>query len=230
MKQHGQPKRRGRRPTKGLTKAQQRTLKAIRDFKLENGYPPSIKDLGDILGITAAGAHDQVDQLVKKGYLTREPRKARSIMIIRDPGIEHSITAEVQDMEKDNYVTIPLLNKLESVENLFDKSNVVGEILVEAKVAKTGQLFALQLQGDRLKNINIHEGDILIFRRQPLAENSDIILALLDNNIYISRLFIADAHIQLRWENDRYRSIVIKADDDIKIIGKMVGVKRFPVD
>jgi repressor LexA len=77
--------RRGRRPFKGITEPQRRTLREIRLFTIGHGFPPTIKELADVLGISHASAHGQVNQLVLKDYLKREPRKARGITIAREP-------------------------------------------------------------------------------------------------------------------------------------------------
>jgi len=78
-------RQRGRRPVQEITEPQRRTLKEIRLFTNRRGFPPTMKELADILGISHASAHGQVSQLVRKGYLKREERKARGIVILRDP-------------------------------------------------------------------------------------------------------------------------------------------------
>jgi repressor LexA len=78
-------RRRGRRPTQEITEPQRRTLHEIRLFIIGHGFPPTIKELSEVLGISHASVHGQVNQLVRKGYLKREPRKARSIVIVREP-------------------------------------------------------------------------------------------------------------------------------------------------
>jgi len=76
--------KKGRRPIQEITEPQRRTLREIRLFTIEHGFPPTIKELANILGISHASAHGQVNQLVRKGYLKRKPRKARGIAIIRE--------------------------------------------------------------------------------------------------------------------------------------------------
>ena len=83
---------RGRRPVQEITEPQRRTLKEIRLFTNRRGFPPTMKELADILGISHASVHGQVNQLVRKGYLKREPRKARSIVIV------HNLEDDVPDL------------------------------------------------------------------------------------------------------------------------------------
>jgi repressor LexA len=78
-------KPRGRRPVQEITGPQRRTLKEIRLFTKLRGFPPTVKELADLLDISHASVHGQMNQLVRKGYLKREPRKARGIVILRDP-------------------------------------------------------------------------------------------------------------------------------------------------
>ncbi|GAB6907246.1 LexA family transcriptional regulator [Desulfosarcina cetonica] len=77
--------RKGRQPVQEITAPQLRTLQEIRFFTVEHGFPPTIKELSGALGISHASVHEQINQLVRKGYLKREPRKARGIVIIKEP-------------------------------------------------------------------------------------------------------------------------------------------------
>jgi repressor LexA len=81
MNQH----RRGRRPAQEITEPQRRTLHEIRLFIIGHGFPPTIKELSGSLGISHSSVHEQIDRLVRKGYLKREPKKARGIVIIKEP-------------------------------------------------------------------------------------------------------------------------------------------------
>ena len=85
------PKRRGRRPTQQLTEPQLRVLRVIKDGIIQRGFPPTAKELGLLLGIAPATAHEQVNQLVKKGFLHREPHKARGLSILASPRNSPSI-------------------------------------------------------------------------------------------------------------------------------------------
>lgn len=84
--------KRGRRPIHEITNPQRRTLEKIRLFTIAHGFPPTIKELAEVLGISHASAHGQVNQLVRKGYLKREPGKARGIVVARELDREMKIT------------------------------------------------------------------------------------------------------------------------------------------
>jgi len=158
----------GRRPIVSITEHQRRTLREIRDFIARKGYPPTIQELAEILGITHASAHAQVNQLVRKGYLKREPRKARGLAVVREP--EDEIT---------DLVPVPILGRVAAGQPLFAEENIIGEVLVEGGTASRGRCFALVVDGDSMIKADIHEGDLVIVRQQPVAESGDIVVALL---------------------------------------------------
>ncbi|MBI4460579.1 MAG: response regulator [Acidobacteria bacterium] len=124
----------GRRPIVGITDPQKRTLEEIRDYIARKGYPPTIQELAGILGITHASTHAQVNQLVRKGYLRREARKARGLVVVREP------VEEIADL-----VRIPLLGRVAAGRPLLAEENIIGEVLVEGRVASRGRCFALEV-------------------------------------------------------------------------------------
>lgn len=204
----------GRKPTAEITDAQTRTLKAIRKFVDQRGFPPTSAELGEMLNITNASAHDQISQLVRKGYLKREPGKARGLTIVREPASPML-----------GLVSVPIIGRVAAGLPILADENVVGEVLVESSVVSGGRFFALEVQGDSMKGGGINEGDTLIVRQQPVSESGDIVVALLEDEATVKRLYIRDDQIELRPENPRYKPIPIGADDDLRIVGKVVAVR-----
>jgi repressor LexA len=223
MAQRGRPsgdrreRRRGRRPVDTITEPQRRTLSTIRTFAKERGFPPTMDELGRVLGVAAATAHEQVTQLVRKGYLRRQPRKARSLEILR--GVEPEVS---------NLVAVPVVGTVAAGQPILAAENIVGELLVEASVLRGGRCFALEVRGDSMVRSDIRDGDYVVVRQQPVAEDGDIVVALLGDEATVKRLHIADGHIDLRPENPRSRPIPVGPDDDLRIQGKVVAVRRRP--
>lgn len=204
----------GRKPTTEITDAQLRTLKAIRRFVDQRGYPPTAAELGEMLNITSASAHDQIGQLVRKGYLKREPGKARGLAIVREP------VGPVLGL-----VSVPVIGRVAAGVPILADENVIGEVLVESSVASGGRFFALEVQGDSMKGAGINEGDTLIVRQQPVSESGDIVVALLEDEATVKRLYIQNDRIELRPENPKYKPMPIGPDDDLRIVGKVVAVR-----
>jgi len=206
---------RGRRPVQEITEPQRRTLKEIRLFANRRGFPPTMKELADILGISHASAHGQVNQLVRKGYLKREARKARGIVILRDP------EDDVPDL-----VAVPIVGRVAAGQPILAEENIVGEVLVEGGIARSGRCFALEVTGDSMVDAGIRERDLVVVREQAVAENGDIVVALLEDEATVKRLFIRDEKIELRPENPKHRPIPVGPDDGLRILGKVVAVRR----
>lgn len=206
---------RGRRPVQEITEPQRRTLKEIRLFTNRRGFPPTMKELADILGISHASAHGQVNQLVRKGYLKREARKARSLAIVREPEDTLSVMT-----------AIPIVGRVAAGRPILAVENIVGEIMVEGRIARSGRCFALEVAGDSMVNAGIRERDLVVVREQPVAENGDIVVALLEDEATVKRLFIRDEKIELRPENPKHRPIPVGPDDGLRILGKVIAVRH----
>lgn len=211
------PKKRGRKPAKQLTEAQRRVLQELRDFLVEHGFPPSTHELADRLGVSSATAHEQVGQLVKKGFLTREARKARSLRLAR-PFEEDHAPADL--------VSIPLLGSVATGHPILAEENILGEVMIERRLAANGRCFALRITGESMRDAGINDGDLVVVRQQPVAENGDIIVALLAGDATVKRLSIRDHAIELRPENSSFQPIPIGPDDDLRVLGKVIGIRR----
>jgi len=208
-------KGRGRRPVEEITDTQINTLKEIRRFTNHRGFPPTMKELADILGISHASAHGQVNQLVRKGYLKREARKARSLAIVREPEDTLSVMT-----------AIPIVGRVAAGRPILAVENIVGEIMVEGRIARSGRCFALEVAGDSMVNAGIRERDLVVVREQPVAENGDIVVALLEDEATVKRLSIRDEKIELRPENPKHRPIPVGPDDGLRILGKVIAVRH----
>jgi len=204
----------GRKLTGEITDPQMRTLKAIRKFVDQRGFPPTSAELGEMLNITNASAHDQISQLVRKGYLKREPGKARGLTIVREP------VSTVLGL-----VSVPIVGRVAAGLPILADENVIGEVLVESSVVSGGRFFALEVQGDSMRDAGINEGDTLIVRQQQVSESGDIVVALLEDEATVKRLYINNDRIELRPENTRYKPITIGPDDDLRIVGRVVAVR-----
>lgn len=208
-------KRPGRRPVEELTSSQQRTLLEIQRLVTRYNLPPTMQELAEALGMTPASAHEQVNHLVRKGYLKREPRKARNLTILRGPPEE---MAEL--------VEIPVVGTVAAGQPLFAEENIVDHVLIDGALARRGRCFALHVVGDSMIKANIKAGNVVIVRQQPMAENGDIVVALLNGEATVKRLSIQEEVVELCPENSKYRPIRIDPDQDFRILGKVVGVCR----
>jgi len=207
--------KRGRPHIQEITEPQRRMLWAIQNFIAHHKYPPTMQELGDELGMTPSSAHDLVLQLERKGYIHREPKKIRSLAVLRLP-----------DKKATALVPVPLVGRVAAGPLMWAEENIEDEVLVEGSVANRGRCFALEVNGKSMTGAGIQDGDVVIVRQQPVAENGDIVVALVDGESTVKRLYIRGDQIELRPENRRFRPIIIDAGTEVSIVGKVVAVRR----
>lgn len=202
----------GSKAMDGATPAQERMVATIRNFIDEQGMSPTVQELGAILGIRAPSVHEQVAALIEKGILRRIPFKARSLEIVET-------APPLMDL-----ITVPIIGTAAGGAPILAVENWIGEILVEARVAR-GSCFALQVKGDSMIDARIADGDLVIVRRQQVAENGDIVVALLGDEATIKRLYVGDGVVELRPANAAYQPISVGPEDDFRILGKVLAVR-----
>ena len=204
-------KRRGRKPVEGLSSTLEKTLEVIKDFIEREGMSPTVYELAEILGVSAPSVHAQIVRLEKKNYIQRTKGKTRSIEVLEDSFLFA------------RQVKLPVVGNVAAGAPILAVENIIGEIAVSSSDVR-GECFALKVEGDSMIDADINEGDFLVVRRQPIAENGDIVVALLENEATVKRLFIDGNRIELRPANLKYKPISIGPDDGLLIMGKVVAV------
>ncbi len=222
-----------RQATKELTVRQKETLQWIKIFIARNGLPPTVREIGKALGIESSTTFNLVRELQKKGYVKRGSLGARSLSLTvpdkviqptkpldnRRNGIMH-----FSGMKNFNdIVPIPLLGDIAAGHPILAEENRTGEVLVSSEIARRCPCFALTVRGDSMIDAGINNGDIVIARRQPVAENGDIIVALLGDEATVKQLSIKGDVIELKPNNPAYRAIPIGSEDDFQILGKVIA-------
>lgn len=206
---------RGRPIIETLTASQQRLLTAIEAHIAREGMSPTFRELSDEMGQGVPSIYKAVQRLERNGYLGRTPGKSRSLTVLR-PANEKPLVG---------LVSIPLLGTVAAGAPLFAPENLLGELLVDASTVRSGRHFALKVTGQSMINAGIHPGDVLIVRQQPLADHRDIVVALLNDEATVKRLFHRDGQIQLLPENPQYKPISVEPEDDLRIVGKVVAIR-----
>lgn len=205
---------------KRLTQRQQTVIETIRAWIRERGYPPTIRELGDKLGIKSLrGVTTHLDAIAKKGFLKREPR-ARSIRLL-------------DIMEPfDQAVRIPVLGRIRAGEPLLAQEQVEGHVVVDERWLSSGSAgnsvshFALKVQGDSMMGSGILDGDYVIVRQQQTAINGDVVVALIGEEATVKRFFKEGDHIRLQPEHPAMEPLIIDKQQSLSILGKVVAVFR----
>lgn len=206
-----------RSETENLTRSQSNVLDAISQFIENNGFPPTSRELGEMLEITATSVFEQLDRLEKKGFIKRHRKTARSIEIIR------KTERIVEKQGSIKLIKIPVIGTIAAGHPLYAFENPESEILIDESSVGKGRFFALKVKGESMINAGIKDGDLVIIRRQPLAEPGEIVAAIIDDEATIKRLRITNGKVFLDPENEKFSPIEVTYRDDFRILGKMVS-------
>lgn len=199
--------------SKALTARQREVIEAIREYQSRKGYPPSIRELGTMLGIgSLRGVTIHLDAIQKKGWIERE-RTSRSIRLLGAPA-------------SGARVSVPLLGSIAAGLPLLAVENVESYVPIPAEMAANdADLFALRVKGDSMIGDAILDGDTIIVRSQPSAENGEIVAALIGDEATVKRLDSASNPARLLPSNAKYEPIEL-AREDARILGKVIGLVR----
>ncbi|MFJ8627300.1 transcriptional repressor LexA [Kitasatospora sp. NPDC093550] len=205
----------------GLTERQRRVIEVIRDSVQRRGYPPSMREIGQAVGLssTSSVAH-QLMALERKGFLRRDPHRPRAYEV-RGVEVARPNTAETAGRPSTSYV--PLVGRIAAGGPILAEQTVEDVFPLPRQLVGEGELFALTVRGDSMIEAAICDGDWVTVRRQPVAENGDIVAAMIDGEATVKRLKREDGRIWLMPHNPAYEPI---NGDNATILGKVVAVLR----
>ncbi|HSD63349.1 MAG TPA: transcriptional repressor LexA [Ignavibacteriaceae bacterium] len=206
-----------------LTERQQEILSFIHQFRDENGYPPTLREIGKKFGISSTfGVKRHLDALVKKGYLNIESNASRGISILHDEA------ANITDERNDIFRKIPIVGRVAAGSPILAMENIEGSIVIDSAFLKrTDNSFALKVKGDSMVNAGIFENDLVIVTPANEALNGDIIVAMIDDEVTVKTFEIKNKLVRLLPQNENYQPIEINGLREFKIVGKVTGVVRW---
>jgi len=198
----------------------------IFDFILSNitrfGYPLTIPEVQEKFSFKSPNAvQDYLEALERKGYISRRPYKSR--------GIEILVDKEPRNNNGNNDVTeVPIIGRVSAGSPILAQENIEGTIFVDNSIAgKSKRIFALRVQGTSMINAGILNGDLVLVRQQPTAEQGEMVVVLIGDEATIKRFYKYKNKIKLQPENDSMNPIFIDSNDsEVRIIGKVEGVVR----
>lgn len=200
--------------TKLLTEKQQTILNFLKESINENGYPPTVREVGDRFNITVKGAYDHLKAIEKKGYIKTEQNKSRAIIILDDEALPQAASRGI---------SIPLVGQIAAGTPILAEENIESYLSFPAEMFSKGEFFALNISGDSMIEGGIFDGDIAIIRKQNTANNGEIVAALIDDEATL-KVFKKNAKtVELVPMNPAYKPIETR---DVAILGKLAGVFR----
>ncbi|MCL6592964.1 MAG: transcriptional repressor LexA [Alicyclobacillus sp.] len=214
----------------GLTQRQQAILDFIGRCVRERGYPPSVREIGEAVGLASSSTvHRHLDQLEAKGFSRRDPSKPRAIEILQPlsdtvPAVSDEAAPVLPSAPSPDTVWAPLLGRVTAGQPITAEQYIEGYFPLPRSWVRGQEVFLLAVRGDSMVGAGILDSDYVVVRRQDWARNGDIVVALTEEDeATVKRFFRESDHIRLQPENPtmpplRYRTV--------KILGKVIGVIR----
>jgi len=205
---------------KELSERQLEVLACIRAIFQETGYPPTVRELGERLGLSSScTVQRHLEMLERKGFIRRNPTKARTIEILR--GLK-PVSRSAAD---GGLVAVPIVGVVTAGHPILAVENIDETIALPRSLVPDGECFVLHVRGESMIDAGLFDGDMAIIQKQEYANNGDIVVALLDDEATIKRFFRDGSQVRLQPENPTFDPILV---DNVVILGKVImGIHKF---
>jgi repressor LexA len=211
----------------GLTARQRRILEVIRDALVDRGYPPSIREIADRVGLaSSSSAAHQLKVLQAKGFLFRDPHRPRALEVRLPTSMSAPDEVEVPvevDLHSAPSVSVPVLGRIAAGGPILAEQVVEDVFALPRQLVGEGTLFLLEVRGDSMIDAAICDGDYVVVRQQPDASNGDIVAALLGEEATVKTFKRTPGQVWLLPHNPAYEPI---DGNQASILGKVVAVLR----
>jgi repressor LexA len=209
----------------GLKPREQKILDFMKKEVSKKGYPPTVREICGALGIKSTStAHKDIERLVKKGFVRKDPAKPRALMLTAAATSGDSNTNLIT--ERHDVEDIPVVGRIAAGTPILADENIEENFPVPASYVK-GTNFMLKIHGDSMVEAGIFDGDLVLVRQQNTANNGDIVVAMLDgfeSEATVKTFYREDGHIRLQPENSALSPIIVQ---DVSILGLVKGVFRY---
>ena len=200
-----------------LTQRQRQALQFITDCLSARGYPPTLREIGEHMGIRSTnGVNDHLKALERKGYLVREELKSRALRPV--------------DMSESK-VTVPIVGHVAAGQPILAQENISDRVTIDRFFigkAPSREVFGLVIRGDSMIEDGIYDGDYIFVRKQSTAENGEVVVAMIDGEATCKRIYHEGDRVRLQPANSSMEPIYVHRSEfrSIDIVGKVVGVYR----
>ncbi|MEG0830091.1 MAG: transcriptional repressor LexA [Anaerovoracaceae bacterium] len=215
-----------------LKDREKKILAYMKEEIKKKGYPPTVREICTALGIKSTStAHKDIDGLVQKGYIVKDPSKPRALMIV-----DHNFHGEREDVspdpenirvERTDVVDIPLVGQIAAGTPILADENIEDSFPIPSRFLGRGDNFMLTVKGESMIEAGIMDGDYILVEQQQTAQDGDIVVAMVDgfeSEATVKTFYKENDHIRLQPENSSMSPIIVK---DVKVLGKVKGVFRY---
>lgn len=199
-----------------ISPKQTEILEYIKSEIINRGFPPTVRDICDAVHLkSTSSVHSHLETLERNGYIRRDPTKPRAIEIVDDNF----------NLTRRELVNVPVVGRVAAGEPILAVENVENYFPIPAEFMPNSPTFMLDVKGESMIGAGILDGDRILVQQQSTAENGEIVVALIDDSATVKTFYKEDGYYRLQPENDTMEPIIVK--EDLKILGKVIGVMRF---
>ena len=213
--------------TSDLTKRQKQILDFISTCVNEKHCPPSVREIGEAIGLSSPSTvHAHLNALEQKGYIKRDGAKSRSMSITsKAQSVEAPLSpsATSQTCASRGVVELPLVGRVAAGQPILAEQNITNTMSLPIEIVGDAPSFMLSVHGESMIEAGINDGDYVVVKEQPVANNGDIVVAIIDDGATVKRFYKEQDHIRLQPENSSMDPIITT---DCSIAGKVVAVFR----
>ena len=197
-----------------ISAKQKEILEYIKGEILSKGYPPAVREICEAVDLkSTSSVHSHLETLEKNGYIRRDPTKPRAIEILDD---DFNLTRR-------EVVNVPIIGHVAAGEPILATENIENYFPIPVEYMPNEETFMLKVKGESMINAGILDGDYVVAHKTPVAENGDIVVALLEDEATVKRFFREDGHIRLQPENPAFQPII---SEQVVILGRVVSLIR----
>ena len=198
-----------------LTKRQQEIFDFIKRYSAKYGYPPTVRDIGKAVGLASSSTvHAHLSNLERIGLLRRDPSKPRAIELL------DRAAAGVRNLVRPG---LPLVGHVAAGQPILAEENIEDYIQTPGAAGGEDGEYLLRVRGDSMKNIGMLDGDLVVVKPQDVAEDGDVVVALVGEEATVKRFYQEPDHVRLQPENENMDPIRTR---DVRVLGKVVGLMR----
>ena len=209
-----------RRNSDELNKREKAIIKFIEKQINEKGYPPSVREIGKAVGLSStATVHTYIAKLKDKGYLSKEDQKGRALKLLKGGKKEEPKTV----YNGKELADVPVIGKITAGEPILAVENITDTFPIPIEFVGNSESFMLTVRGESMIEAGILDGDYILVKKQDIARNGEIVVALIGEEATVKTFYKEKDHIRLQPENSTMDPIIVP---DCQILGKVAGVFR----
>ena len=226
-----------------ISRKQQEILDYLKQEILDRGFPPSVREICDAVHLrSTSSVHAHLEALEKHGYIRKDATKPRAIEIIDDDfrdqrirslgntrnAVPHKENALSDDLQNDSeFARVPVIGHVAAGEPLLAVEQIESYFPVPVNRLPNEQTFLLKVKGESMIDAGILDGDYVLVQEQHTAEDGDMVVALVDDSATVKTFYRDEDHVRLQPQNAAMSPIIVSDDQEVQILGSVIGVFRF---